>query len=225
MALSSGTRLGPYEILEPLGAGGMGEVYRARDSRLGREVAVKVLPAERLSDPARRARFVQEARAASALNHPHIVTIHEIESAEGLDFIVMKLLPGKTLDALIPRSGMRLGEALRIGIPLADALAAAHAAGMLHRDLKPANVMVTPGLSPSPTPPARRGPHRLKVGSAPAWSEGRVVGQRQLRQPTTPVIGAFDRFQDRQRPQPVGDQAPDAPATPRRGQAHELNAP
>ena len=92
----------------------------------------------------RRARFVQEARAASALNHPHIVTIYEIESAEGVDFIVMELVPGKTLDALIPRSGMRLGEALRIAIPLADALAAAHAAGIVHRDLKPANVMVTP---------------------------------------------------------------------------------
>jgi len=144
VALSAGTRLGPYETLEPLGAGGMGEVYRARDTRLGREVAIKVLPPSRLCDPTRRARFVQEARAASALNHPHIVTIHEIESAEGLDFIVMELVPGRTLDALIPRPGMRLGEALRIAIPLADALAAAHAAGIVHRDLKPANVMVTP---------------------------------------------------------------------------------
>jgi serine/threonine protein kinase len=144
MSLLQGTRLGPYEVLAPLASGGMGEVYRARDSRLGREVAIKVLPAEKLSDPVRRARFVQEARAASALNHPHIVTIYEIESAEGLDFIVMELVPGKTLDALIPRQGMRLGEALRIAIPLADALAAAHTAGILHRDLKPANVMVTP---------------------------------------------------------------------------------
>ncbi len=119
-------------------------MYRAHDTRLGREVAIKILPAERLSDPARRSRFVQEARAASALNHPHIVTIHEIESAEGVDFIVMELVRGKTLDALIPRAGMRMGEALRIAIPLADALAAAHAAGIVHRDLKPANVMVTP---------------------------------------------------------------------------------
>jgi serine/threonine protein kinase/Tol biopolymer transport system component len=144
VALSAGTRLGPYEILEPLGAGGMGEVYRARDTRLRREVAIKVLPADRLSDPARRARFEQEARAVSQLNHPHIVTIHEIESAEGIDFIVMELVPGRTLDALIPHHGMRLGEALRIAIPLADALAAAHAAGIVHRDLKPANVMVAP---------------------------------------------------------------------------------
>ena len=144
MSLAAGSRLGPYEIVSPLGAGGMGEVYRARDTRLGREVAIKVLPADRLADEARRARFVQEARAASALNHPHIVTIHEIESAEGVDFIVMELVAGKTLDALIPRHGMRLGEVLRIAIPLADALAAAHGAGIVHRDLKPANVMVTP---------------------------------------------------------------------------------
>jgi serine/threonine protein kinase len=144
MTLVPGTRLGHYEVVAPLGAGGMGEVYRARDTRLGREVAIKVLPAEKLSDPARRARFFEEARAASSLNHPGIVTIHAIESAEGLDFIVMELVPGKTLDALIPRQGMRLGEALRLAIRLAAALAAAHAAGIVHRDLKPANVMVTP---------------------------------------------------------------------------------
>jgi Tol biopolymer transport system component/tRNA A-37 threonylcarbamoyl transferase component Bud32 len=144
MRLAVGDRLGSYEIVGTLGAGGMGEVYRARDSRLGREVAIKVLPAEKLSDPARRARFEQEARAVAALNHPHIVTIHEIESAEGVDFIVMELVAGKTLDALIPRHGMRFGEVLRIAIPLADALAAAHGAGIVHRDLKPANVMVTP---------------------------------------------------------------------------------
>jgi Tol biopolymer transport system component len=122
----------------------MGEVYRARDTRLGREVAIKVLPAEKLSDPDRRARLEREARAVAALNHPHIVTIHEIESAEGVDFIVMELVAGKTLDALISRHALRFGEALRIAIPLADALAAAHGAGIVHRDLKPANVMVTP---------------------------------------------------------------------------------
>ncbi len=144
MSLTAGAKLGPYEVVAPLGSGGMGEVYRARDTRLGREVAIKLLSADRLSDPVRRARFEQEARAVAALNHPHIVTIHEIESAENIDFIVMELVPGKTLDALIPRNGMRLGEALRIAIPLADALAAAHAAGIVHRDFKPANVMLTP---------------------------------------------------------------------------------
>ncbi len=143
MTILPGTRLGPYEVRAPLGAGGMGEVYRARDTRLGREVAIKTLPAERMADEGRRRRFVQEARAASALNHPNIVTIHEIESAEGVDFIVMEYVPGQTLDGLIPKHGMSLGEALQAAIPIADALAAAHSRGIVHRDLKPANVIVT----------------------------------------------------------------------------------
>src|SRR6187200_1927585 len=142
MPLQAGTRLGPYEVLSLIGAGGMGEVYRARDTRLGREVAIKVLPADRIADAERRRRFVQEAQAASALNHPHIITIYEIESADGNDFIVMEYVRGKSLDALIPRQGMRLNEALRIAIAVADALAAAHARGIIHRDLKPANVIV-----------------------------------------------------------------------------------
>jgi Tol biopolymer transport system component len=121
----------------------MGEVYRARDLRLGREVAIKVLPAERLADEGRRRRFVREARAASALNHPNIVTIHEIESSDGSDFIVMEYVPGQTLDGLIPKHGMQVREALRLAIPMADALTAAHSRGILHRDLKPANVIVT----------------------------------------------------------------------------------
>jgi len=120
----------------------MGEVYRARDTRLGRDVAIKVLPAERLADEGRRRRFLQEARAASALQHPNIVTIHEIESANEIDFIVMELVEGRTLDILIARKRLALGEILRIAIPVADALARAHGAGIVHRDLKPANVVV-----------------------------------------------------------------------------------
>src|SRR4029453_3018114 len=142
MALQPGTRLGAYEILSFVGAGGMGEVYRARDPRLGRDVALKVLPRDRVADEGRRRRFVQKAQAASALNHPHIITIYEIDTAEAHDFIVMEYVRGKSLDALIPRHGMRLSEALRIAIPVADALAAAHTRGIIHRDLKPANVMV-----------------------------------------------------------------------------------
>jgi serine/threonine protein kinase len=141
MALEAGTRLGPYEILSLLGSGGMGEVYRALDPRLAREVAIKVLPSERM-DEERRRRLQQEARAASALNHPNIVTIYEIESADGLDFIVMEYVPGKGLDRLIPRHGMPLGEVLRIAIPIADALARAHGRGIVHRDVKPSNVIV-----------------------------------------------------------------------------------
>jgi serine/threonine protein kinase len=143
MRISPGSKLGPYEILSFLGAGGMGEVYRARDPRLGREVAIKVLRAERMADEGRRRRFADEARAASALNHPNIVTIHEIESVDGIDFIVMEYVPGQTLDAVIPKHGMRVGEVLRTAIPIADALAAAHSRGIVHRDLKPANVAVT----------------------------------------------------------------------------------
>ncbi len=142
MPLVAGSKLGPYEILSLLGAGGMGEVYRARDPRLGRVVAIKVLPVEHMADENRRRRFVQEARAASALNHPSIVTIYEIESADGIDFIVMEYVEGKTLHAVISRQGMKVSEVLRIAIPIADAVARAHTAGIVHRDLKPANVMV-----------------------------------------------------------------------------------
>src|SRR5580765_4861047 len=142
MTLSAGTRLGPYEILSALDAGGMGEVYRARDTRLGREVAIKSLRHDSLADESRKRRFVQEARAASSLNHPNIVTIHEIESFDGLDVIVMELVAGKTLTELIHR-GMKLPDVLRLAIPIADALTRAHGAGIVHRDLKPANIMVT----------------------------------------------------------------------------------
>ena len=143
MGLEAGTTLGPYEILSFIAAGGMGEVYRARDPRLRRDVAIKVLPPDRTGDEDRRRRFIEEAHAASALNHPHIVTIHEIESDNGMDFIVMEYVRGRSLDQLIPRRGMRTSELLRIAIAVADALAAAHASGIVHRDLKPANVVIS----------------------------------------------------------------------------------
>src|SRR5215203_1895976 len=141
MTLAPGSTLGAYEILSVLGAGGMGEVYRARDTRLSRDVAIKVLPAERLADEHRR-RFQQEARALSSLNHPHIVTIYEVESAGDVDFIVMEFVRGSTLDQVIPARGFGLSELLRIAVPVAEALAVAHARGIIHRDLKPANLIV-----------------------------------------------------------------------------------
>ena len=138
-----GQTLGHYEILEPLGQGGMGVVYKARDRRLGRLAAIKVLPAARLSDEEGKRRFVREAKAASALNHPNIITIYGIDRAGDVDFIAMEHVAGTPLDRLIPVNGLRLVTALRYAVQIADALAVAHAAGVVHRDLKPGNVMVT----------------------------------------------------------------------------------
>jgi serine/threonine protein kinase len=141
--LRVGQQVGSYQILSLLGSGGMGVVYKARDIRLKRFVAIKVLPADQISDPERRRRFIQEARAASALNHPNIITIYEIGREQDTDFIAMEYVNGKTLDQRIPRKGMKLNEALKVAIQTADALAKAHSAGIIHRDLKPTNVMVT----------------------------------------------------------------------------------
>ena len=138
-----GQQIGSYQILSLLGTGGMGVVYKARDTRLNRSVAIKVLPQDQVIDPERKRRFIQEARAASALNHPNIITIHDIGSEGGIDFIAMEYVAGKTLGQLIPRKGMRLSEALKLAIQMADALAKAHSAGIVHRDMKPTNVMVT----------------------------------------------------------------------------------
>jgi len=143
VTLSNGTRLGPFEILAPIGAGGMGEVYRARDTRLGREVAVKVLSAEFAADADRRKRFEQEARSASALNHPNIVTIHEIGVSAETIFIAMELVDGRTLRDVLLAGPVPVRRMLDLGYQMADGLARAHAAGIVHRDLKPENVMVS----------------------------------------------------------------------------------
>jgi len=137
-----GRVLAHYEIVEKLGEGGMGVVYKAHDSHLDRLVSLKLLPADKVADPERRRRFVQEARAASALNHPHIVTVYDIDEADGVHYIAMEYVEGKTLADRISRKGLPLREALQHGIQIADALAQAHAKGIVHRDLKPANVMV-----------------------------------------------------------------------------------
>ena len=138
-----GQTLAHYEILGPLGEGGMGVVYRARDTRLGRLAAIKVLPSAAKTNPDGKRRFVREAKAASALNHPNIITIYGIDQAAGVDFIAMEYVAGTPLSELIPAGGLRLSTALKYAVQVADALAAAHAAGIVHRDLKPSNVMVT----------------------------------------------------------------------------------
>ena len=139
-----GQTISHYRIQEKLGAGGMGEIYKAQDTRLNRFVAIKVLTSGETGDEERRRRFLQEAQAASALNHPNIITIYDIFSAEGRDLIVMEFIAGRTLADLIPQEGMAADKALECAVQMADALRAAHAAGIIHRDLKPGNVMVTP---------------------------------------------------------------------------------
>jgi len=136
------SQLGPYKLESPLGVGGMGEVYRATDTRLHRTVAVKILPRDKSADAERRRRFLQEARAASALNHPNIVTIHDISSDQGIDFLVLEHIPGVTLKQRIAEGPLGFDLLLRCASQTAAALAAAHAAGIIHRDIKPANIMI-----------------------------------------------------------------------------------
>ena len=144
MPLTSGTKLGAYEIVEPIGAGGMGEVYRARDSTLGRDVAVKVLPEGFAKDADRLGRFEREARVLASLNHPNIATIHGFEQSGQVRFLVMELVPGETLGDRLTRGSIPLDEALPLFRQIAEALEAAHEKGVVHRDLKPANIKLTP---------------------------------------------------------------------------------
>src|SRR5712691_5157199 len=143
MTIASGSRLGPYEVIAPLGAGGMGEVYRARDSRLGREVAIKVLPASFSNDPDRLRRFEQEARAAGLLNHPNITAVYDIGQHEGAPYVVQELLEGETLRAVLAGGRLSPRKAIECSLQIVHGLAAAHEKGIVHRDLKPENVFVT----------------------------------------------------------------------------------
>jgi Tol biopolymer transport system component len=140
----NGQQLGSYKILSLLGAGGMGEVYQAHDTKLGRDVAIKVLPAEFINDPERLSRFQREARTLAALNHPNIATIHGLEQSDGVHYLVMELVPGQTLAERVSAGSLKIEEALKVAAQIAEALEAAHEKGVIHRDLKPANVKVTP---------------------------------------------------------------------------------
>jgi serine/threonine-protein kinase len=193
MALAAGTRLGPYEILGLIGAGGMGEVYRARDTRLDRTVAVKVLPGDLAANHERRQRFEREARTISALNHPHICTLHDVGEADGQSFLVMEHLTGETLAERLKKGPLPLEQALTVAAEIADALAAAHRQGVVHRDLKPANVMLTRsgaklldfGLAKLAGHGEQPAAARLASAtrSTPLTSEGVIVGTLQYMAP------------------------------------------
>ena len=184
MPLARGTKLGPFEILGPLGAGGMGEVYRARDSRLDREVAIKILPSHLSADSSARQRFEREAKAVSSLNHPNICVLHDVGRQDGLDFIVMEFLDGETLEQRIAKGPMPLAEVLKFGAQIADALGKAHRSGVIHRDLKPGNIMLT-----------RSGAKLLDFGLAkPAVSPANVATRTQDASPITQdgiIVGTF----------------------------------
>src|SRR5262245_32903014 len=184
MPLRAGARLGPYEILAPLGAGGMGEVYRARDVSLERQVAIKVLPEDVATDEKRLRRLFQEARAASALNHPNIVTVYGVGEEDSVSYIANELVEGKTLAEMMMGSELSTKKVLEIGVQIADGLAAAHEAGIIHRDLKPANVMLTKdgvvkildfGLAKRTAPAQRGDPHSATMPAADTLP-GEIVG-------------------------------------------------
>jgi Tol biopolymer transport system component len=190
--LATGTTLGPYRILVPLGAGGMGEVYKAHDTRLGRHVAIKVLPAHLSASPEVRARFELEARAISQLNHPHICSLHDIGHQDGIDYLVMEYLEGETLAARLEKGQLPLAEVLRHGIEIANALDCAHRRGIVHRDLKPGNIMLTKGgaklmdfgLARATGLTAGAGaPSESPTASRPLTAEGTIIGTFQYMAP------------------------------------------
>jgi serine/threonine protein kinase len=191
MPLSPRTRLGPYEIIAPLGAGGMGEVYRARDTRLERTIAIKILPAQFSSDPVRKQRFEREAKTISNLNHPHICVLHDIGSQDGVDYLVMECVEGETLAKRLEKGPLPLEHVLKYGAQVADALDKAHRAGIVHRDLKPGNIMLTPtgaklldfGLAKPAAPLASLATITVTKAESPVTQEGTIVGTFQYMSP------------------------------------------
>ena len=173
MPLSAGTKLGPYEILAPIGAGGMGEVYRARDTRLDRIVAIKVLPTHLADRSELRERFEREARTIASLNHPHICTLFDIGQQDGIDYLVMEYLEGETLAHRLLKGPLPLEQVLQYAVEISDALDKAHRKGVTHRDLKPGNIMLT-----------KSGAKLLDFGLAKTGAPGAAAGLSML--PTTP---------------------------------------
>jgi eukaryotic-like serine/threonine-protein kinase len=192
MPLGPGTRLGPYEIVSPLGSGGMGEVYKAKDTRLDRTVAIKVLPSHVSGDPALRERFEREARTIGALNHPHICTLYDVGHQEDTDFLVLEYLEGQTLAERLTKGALPLDQTLQIAIQIADALDKAHRVGIVHRDLKPGNIMLTKsgaklldfGLAKvTPAVVAASGLSMAPTGASPVTMQGTILGTLQYMAP------------------------------------------
>jgi serine/threonine protein kinase/Tol biopolymer transport system component len=206
MRLQAGTHLGPYEVLSSIGVGGMGEVYRARDTRLDRTVAIKVLAPELADDPGFRERFTREAKVISALNHPHICALYDVGREHESQYLVFELLEGETLAARLARGPLAIGQLLRIGTEIADALEAAHRQGIVHRDLKPGNVMLTTagaklldfGLAKHTIGPAAEAISKSQTVSASATAQGTIVGTPQYMAPEQvlgqPVDSRTDLF-------------------------------
>src|SRR5229473_4016337 len=192
MPLAPGTKIGPYEIATPLGAGGMGEVYRARDTRLERTVAVKILPAQFSSDPVRKQRFEREAKTISSLNHPHICVLYDVGHQDGMDYLVMECLEGETLAKRLEKGPLSLEQVLKFGAQIADALDKAHRSSVVHRDLKPGNIMLTPtgaklldfGLAKPAAPLTSVATLTAAVTqSSPMTEQGAIVGTFQYMSP------------------------------------------
>jgi serine/threonine protein kinase len=191
MTIAPGTTLGPYEIGTTLGAGGMGEVYRARDTRLGRDVAIKILPKEMSADPIRKQRFDREAKTISSLNHPHICVLHDVGSQDGVDYLVMECMEGETLAKRLEKGPLVLEQVLKYGAQISDALDKAHRSGVVHRDLKPANIMLTPtgaklldfGLAKPAVQIVSGATLTEAIQTKPVTQEGMIVGTFQYMSP------------------------------------------
>src|ERR1700745_1853988 len=192
MGLAAGTKLGPYEIVALIGARGMGEVYRAKDTRLERTVAIKILPAHLSSDPIRKQRFEREAKTISSLNHPHICVLHDVGSQDGISYLVMECVGGETLAKRLEKGPLPLEQVLKYGMQIADALDKAHRSGVVHRDLKPGNIMLTSSgaklLDFGLAKPTMHSTSRATLTAAtpqqtPLTQEGTIVGTFQYMSP------------------------------------------